>query len=242
MKEHRAERRAHSVERRGTVPVPSRENMFYRTFDLLERGALNEESREIDISFSSELPVERWFGAEILLHGEGNVDLKRLKNVGSVIYGHMPYDMKNIIGPIKKVYMDKDNRQARALIGFDDDDTGNLAMKKVKSRSLKGVSFGYVITKGRRVLEGEEWTDPDSQKTYKGPAIVATRWEPYEITLTPIPADPTVGLGREMTRSLEGIEIVGNNIKNMGISFHAVIIFRETVIHTFLHYMSGYCP
>jgi hypothetical protein len=184
--------------------------LFYRSFDISERGIVDDDKREIDISFSSEEPVERWFGAEVLLHGEKNIDLKRLRSVGSVIYGHQPQEMKNIIGPIKKVYLDPEKKQARALIGFDDDETGNTALKKVKSKSLKGVSFGYVITKGRRLLQDEEWTDPDSNRTYKGPAIVATRWEPYEITLTPIPADATIGLGREMTRSLDGIDITTN--------------------------------
>ena len=96
----------------------NKENLFYRHFDLNERGRLNEESREIEISFSSEEPVERWFGKEILLHGEKNVDFKRLRNVGSLIYGHNAYDMKNIIGPIKKVFLDVGEKNARALVGL----------------------------------------------------------------------------------------------------------------------------
>ena len=188
----------------------NKENLFYRHFDLNERGRLNEESREIEISFSSEEPVERWFGKEILLHGEKNVDFKRLRNVGSLIYGHNAYDMKNIIGPIKKVFLDVGEKNARALVGFDEDETGNIAMQKVKNKSLRGVSFGYDITKGRRLLEDEEWTDPDSNRTFKGPAIIGTRWMPYEMSLTPIPADATVGVGREMTRSLDGVDITTN--------------------------------
>ena len=41
--------------------------------------------------------------------------------------------------------------------------------------------------------------------------MVATRWTPYEITLTPIPADPSVGIGRDLTRSLDGIAIATLN-------------------------------
>lgn len=184
--------------------------LFYRSFDLLERGKLNEETREVELSFSSEEPVERWFGSEVLLHGEKNVNLKRLRDVGSVIYSHQPWDMKNIIGPIKSVSLDSEKKRGRALIGFDEDDTGETAMKKVKSRSLRGVSFSYMINSGQRINEGEEWTDKDSGRTFKGPAIVATKWTPYEISLTPVPADATVGVGRELTRSLDGIEITNN--------------------------------
>jgi hypothetical protein len=35
-----------------------------------------------------------------------------------------------------------------------------------------------------------------SQSGVEGPAVVATRWRVLELTLTPIPADPSVGVGR----------------------------------------------
>jgi len=63
------------------------------------------------------------------------------------------------------------------------------------------VSVGYRIIKAREVLKDEEY------EGIEGPALIALRWMPYEISLTPIPADATVGIGRELTRSLEGIDI-----------------------------------
>ena|GEM_PF-850460 len=180
--------------------------LFYRSFGL-ERAALDEDKRELELSFSSEEPVRHWFGEEILLHGESNVDLKRLRGVGSVPYGHNPWSIKNIVGPVKRAWLDPEKRQARARIGFDEDETGALAMSKIKSKSLRGVSVGYLINKARELREDEEWTDPETKRNYKGPALIATRWTPYEISFTPIPADATVGVGREMIRSLEGIEI-----------------------------------
>ena len=184
-----------------------KDQMFYRHFDL-ERSVVDDGKRETELAFSSEAPVERWFGAEVLLHGRNNVDLSRLRSVGSVIYGHNPYELKNIVGPIREVWLDEKDRMGRARIGFDDDESGNLAMGKVKSKSLRGVSFGYIINKARRLMdEKEEWTDTETGRTFRGPAVIATRWTPYEISLTPIPADKTVGIGREATRSLDGIEI-----------------------------------
>ena len=50
--------------------------------------AVSEEGREVELSFSSENPVDRWFGPEILCHDEGCVDLSRLENVGSVLFHH----------------------------------------------------------------------------------------------------------------------------------------------------------
>jgi hypothetical protein len=179
--------------------------LFYRFFEL-ERAALDEEKRELTLSFSSEMPVERWFGAEVLLHGEKNVELGRLRATGSLLYHHNPEDIRNVLGPVKRVWLD--GRRGYALVGFDEDEDAERAMKKVRSKSLRGVSFAYVINKARRLQEKEEWTDEETGKKYTGPAIVGTRWEPYEITLTPTPADPTVGPGREAPRSLEGIEII----------------------------------
>jgi len=40
---------------------------LYRTFNL-DREAINNETRTVDLAFSSEEPVERWFGSEILDH------------------------------------------------------------------------------------------------------------------------------------------------------------------------------
>jgi hypothetical protein len=179
--------------------------LFYRHLKLDAR-AQDEDAREMELTFSSEQPVERWFGKEILLHNKKAVDLSRLQSVGSLIYGHAPDDIRNILGPVRKAWIAKD-RIGRAVVAFDDDESGSLALAKVKSGSLRGVSFGYMIDQAQQINEKETWTDPESGQRFEGPAMVATRWTPYEITLTPIPADATVGIGRDATRSLDGITI-----------------------------------
>ena len=176
------------------------DKLFYRSIEL-DRAKVNQDERSIDVSFSSEEPVERyWMGKEILLHGDGNVDLSRLKKMGSALLNHNP-DV--IVGPLKNVRLEE--KKGRASIVFDEDEDGNKAMNKVNSGSLKGVSVGYMVNKFMEVMEKEEF------EGIKGPAMVATRWTPYEISLTPIPADSTVGVGRDLTRSLEGIEIEHSN-------------------------------
>jgi len=183
-------------------------NLFYRSADLQARATGD---RKISLSFSSEQPVDRWFGKEILVHGPDNVDLTRLQAVGSLIYGHDPGKIENILGRINRAWIE--DRKGRAEITMDKDGPGKLALNKINSGSLRGVSFGYMIDQARQLEEGEIWTDPDTGRDYKGPALIATRWTPYEISLTPIPADPSVGIGREATRSLEGIHIVSTQRK-----------------------------
>jgi HK97 family phage prohead protease len=171
------------------------ENLFYRHF-ALERDAVDEEKRQATLSFSSETGYRRWFGMEYLSHADGAVDLSRLESVGAVLYNHDP---EKIIGPVLSVAI-KD-RRGIATIGFDDDEEGNRWLAKVKSGSLRGVSIGYLPEKGRELEADEEY------EGFTGPGTVFTKWAPYEITLTPIPADATVGVGRDLTRSLDGIAI-----------------------------------
>jgi phage head maturation protease len=184
------------------------QDLFYRSC-ALDRAQLDEESRSVKLSFSSETPVTRWMGDEYLLHGKKNVDLSRLTNIGAALYGHNAYDMDNIVGAVVSACIDEKARRGEATIAFDDDEIGNKAMGKVKSGSLRGVSVGYAIHEAVRVEEGEKWQDPETKREYAGPALIATRWEPYEISLTPIPADPSVGVGRA-ARTLDGIRIINS--------------------------------
>ena len=57
----------------------------FRTLPMQMRE-VSQEDRTVELSFSSENPVDRWFGPEILCHDEGCVDLTRLQNVGSVSF------------------------------------------------------------------------------------------------------------------------------------------------------------
>jgi len=174
--------------------------LFYRSFRI-EAAPEREDARYVDLSFSSETPYMRWFGNEVLLHGEDNVDLTRLEAMGSGLLNHNP---NQIVGRISDVRLGGD-RRGYARFHFDDDETGNMAFAKVRSGSLRGVSVGYVIETGRRLEDGEEW------EGYRGPGIIATRWTPYEISLTPIPADHSVGVNR----SLDHIQFINQRSRKM---------------------------
>jgi len=182
-------------------PAVYHDEFFYRSYKL-DRTTVDKDKRTIELSFSSETPILRYFGNEILLHGAKNVDLSRLRSNGSALLNHNP---DNIIGRVKNPRVE--SKRGKATLIFDDDDDGNRALSKVESGSLKGVSVGYKVLKFRDVMRDEEY------EGIKGPAMVATRWAPYEVSLTPIPADASVGIGRCATRSLEGIDIEKSKIQ-----------------------------
>jgi len=199
-----------------------RNNLFYRGLSL--RGAVNKNERSVDLSFSSETPAKRWFGTEILLHGSKNVDLSRLKSLGAALMNHNP---AVIVGPLKNVRIE--NKRGKAKVIFDTDEDGEKAFGKVQSGSLKGVSVGYTIQKFREVLSDEDYLLPDGQ-TITGPAMIATRWTPHEVSLTSIPLDASVGIGRNLTRSLDGIKIERSNYRKESVAMknHPVIKDKGT--------------
>lgn len=163
--------------------------------------SVNEEDRTIELSFSSEAPYGRWFGDEILSHDPGAIDLSRLNEVGVLLfahgrdpnYGNMP------IGTIKKVWIDEAERKARAVVEFDDDPDSDRVFQKVKKGTIKGVSVGYEVSSWEEVKAGKA----SANGRHTGPAYVALKWQPFEISIEPTPADPSVGIGRNLQNGSE---------------------------------------
>ena len=183
-------------------------DLFYRSVER-SNAKVDEDKRTATVSFSSEYPVSRsYYGQEILLHGEKNVDLSYINDVGSVLARHGG-GLRDIVGGIERAWID--DRRGEAIITFDDDELGNLALRKMQSNSLRGISFGYRIEKGRRLEdENDVWTDPDTKIEYRGPAIIGTYWRAHEITLTPVPADHTVGFNRSLLDNIYFEELTRN--------------------------------
>jgi HK97 family phage major capsid protein len=153
--------------------------IFYRSAQF-ERGAINKEKRTVEMSASSELPVQRWYGQEILDHSAASVDLTRLRNNGALLVDHDTGDQVGVIESAeirggKLQVIARFGKGARASEVFGDVEDG--------IRTL--VSIGYRVSEA--VLEKQE----KDSKTYR-----ATKWMPYEVSFVAIPADPTVGVGR----------------------------------------------
>ncbi|MFX3635447.1 MAG: prohead protease/major capsid protein fusion protein [Candidatus Pristimantibacillus sp.] len=179
------------------------DNQLSRTFTF-SRDTINEEARTVELSFSSEAPYERYFGDEILSHDPGAIDLQRLTDVGVLLfahgrdanYGHMP------IGIIQKVWVDESLKKAHALVQFDDDEDSDKVFQKVKKGVIKGVSVGYSVSSWEEVKAGKT----SANGRHVGPAYVALKWQPFEISIEPTPADPSVGVGRSFNQNESGDE------------------------------------
>lgn len=87
-----------------------------------------------------------------------------------------------------------DGSRCSAKVQFDDDEQSELIRKKVTSGTLKGVSVGYAVESWENVKPGGRSADG----RFTGPCDIARRWEPFEISIVSVPADPTVGVGRDL--------------------------------------------
>lgn len=138
------------------------------------------ETRTVEFPFSSEMPVERWFGDEVLSHKSGAADLTRLNDGAPLLFNH---NMDEIIGVVEEARIGEDKR-GYARVRFAKTARADEVLGMVNDGILRNVSFGYRISEMTESVK-------DGKSTY-----TASRWEPYEISAVTIPADNSVGFGR----------------------------------------------
>ncbi len=150
---------------------------------LLQRSVVDVESRTVELAFSSEEPVDRGWGLEILDHGASSIRLGRLMNKGAVLVDHVTRDL---VGVVESVWIGED-RVGRVRARFGKSPRADEVFQDVVDEIRNHVSVGYLVH--NMVLESRN--NSTGADTYR-----VTDWEPYEISIVSVPADPTVGVGR----------------------------------------------
>ena len=158
-----------------------------------QREAINEKSRTVEVAFSSEEPVERWFGKEILDHAPNSVRLGRLHDGGAVLIGH---DHDDHVGVVESATIDSD-RRGRATVRFGNSPLAVEKFNDVKDGILRHISVGYRIHELTLSKTGDE-----------GDEYRATDWEPFEISFVSVPADHTVGVARNSDEQEKEIPVI----------------------------------
>jgi HK97 family phage major capsid protein len=152
-----------------------------RRLQNLARGAVDEESRTVELAFASESPYERWWGVEVLNVEASSMRLGRLQTGANLLMDH---DTRDVVGVVEEVGVGAD-RVARAKVRFGRSARAQEVFQDVVDGIRSNVSFGYRIHE--MALESEK----DGTPTYR-----VTDYEPYELSLVSVPADATVGVGR----------------------------------------------
>lgn len=155
------------------------------TSTQIRAKAIDPETRECDLSFSSEAPYERWWGIEILGHKTGEVDLSWMAS------GRAPFlsnhDTCEQIGVITRAWLDTKNGRGKAVCRFGRSERAEEEFQDAQDEVRVNVSVGYEI------LELELVKKEGEVSTYR-----VVRWMPLEASLVSIPADMDVGIGRSV--------------------------------------------
>lgn len=152
----------------------------------MESSPIDEEKRTAMIAVSSEEPVERSFGMEVLEHSREAIDMSFIASGRAPLL--LDHDPKQQIGVVESVELDEETRRLRAKVRFGRNALASEAFSDVVDGIRANISVGYSINK----LEKRD------KDTY-----VAKSWRPVEASLVSIPADVTVGIGRSSEPSLE---------------------------------------
>ena len=149
----------------------------------MEVRSFDKDKRTVELAFSSELEVERWFGIEILDHDPDSVLLDRLSDGGALLVNH---DWDDQVGVVESVSIDAD-RRGRAVVRFGRSARADEIFQDIVDGIRKHVSVGYRVL---RAVLFEQRGDVDVYRI--------TKWEPYEISIVSVPADHSVGIGRDL--------------------------------------------
>lgn len=157
----------------------------------LRAGVVDEETREVELSFSSEEPYARWWGVEILGHKSGEVDLSWMASGRAPLLAD--HDARQQIGVVQRAWLDSRGGRARAVVRFGRSPRAEQEIREVADGVRVNVSVGYEIRE-LELVRREINDAGDAVDTYR-----VTDWLPLECSLVSIPADMTVGVGRSVS-------------------------------------------
>jgi HK97 family phage major capsid protein/HK97 family phage prohead protease len=179
-----------SDEERKVIDMP----MKYRTIDLSKHSYLDEDKRMVRVGVSSEEPVERSFGMEVLGHSAGDINMEFINSGRAPLL--LDHDMTKQIGVIEEFKLDETAKRTTAVVRFGKSALAREVFEDVKDGIRMNISVGYRIDKLERY-------EQDSETYYKA------QWTPMEVSSVSVPADQSrlVGVGRSKDKQNNNIEV-----------------------------------
>lgn len=149
-------------------------------------GTINEEDRTAEVTFSTGAPVTRsdWFTGkkwiEKLSLDPAHVRLGRLNNGAPLLDGHSGFSVReDQVGVVEPDSARLLKNEARAVVRFSKRASVTDLFNDVRDKIVRNVSVGYIVHK---------FVEEDGADN-KIPVRTAVDWEPYEISMVPMPAD-----------------------------------------------------
>ena len=179
-----------SEEERKVIDMP----MKYRTIDLSKHSYLDEEKRIVRVGVSSEEPVERSFGMEVLGHSAGDINMEFINSGRAPLL--LDHDMTKQIGVIEEFKLDETAKRTTAVVRFGKSALAREVFEDVADGIRMNISVGYRIDKLERYQENDE-------------TFYKAMWTPMEVSSVSVPADQSrlVGVGRSKDKQHKNIEV-----------------------------------
>lgn len=151
-----------------------------QTRAMFEPSTINVEERTVELVWSTGAQVRRasWSRGdyiEELSMAPGAVRLDRLNKGAPLLDAHDSYSLRSQIGVVQRAWLN--GNEGRALVKFSRRDDVESIFQDVIDGIYRNVSVGYKVHKTER------------DETGTVPVERAVDWEPYELSLVPIPAD-----------------------------------------------------
>lgn len=147
----------------------------------LETREANADARTVPAALSSEAPVKRPWGTEILVHTADAADLARAADGLPLLWNH---DTGTPIGRVEGVRL-KDGK-LRGTLRFSRNTRAEEIFQDVREGFLKDISIGYQINRWEESADGDD--------------VRVTGWELLEASVVTVPADSSVGMNRSLTQ------------------------------------------
>ena len=157
--------------------------------ELMVADATEPTADGLRFTFSSEEPVDRWFGREVLSHAPGAADLSRLQSGAPHLWNH---NRDVVLGVTTGAEIGTD-RMGTVTTRWSPN-TLTAGSEEAKRRAdieagiSRKVSFAYEIREAVDMGDGQ---------------ILVTNWAALEVSTVSIPADNTVGHEAPRSRALE---------------------------------------
>ena len=175
----------------GSITVP-----LQRMPTAIERGMVHPDDRAIEIPVSSGDPLERsFFGftyEEVLVHSPEAVDLQQFNSSNAMML--RDHDRRRPCGRIERAYL-RDNRLwIRAVFPENAGDLVDDTWRGLAADLYRNVSIGWNAR-------------PENVEVIENPRdapnldfrVIYHEWSPMEASIVSVPADWSVGVGRDLT-------------------------------------------
>jgi len=173
-----------------------------RDFEF-DRNKIDEEKRTVTIGVSSEEPVQRRFGYEVLGHAEDEIDMDFMASGRSPLL--LDHDASKQIGVVEEFAIDPENKRTVARVRFSKNRMADEVFEDVKDGIRQNISVGYQVNSMQKEDEEREGV----------PIYRVNSWSPLEVSAVSVPADQSRLVGFARSKETPKITINSNKDKIM---------------------------